>query len=339
MFGLASSLLSLITSIMSALSSIAQQALNQETTLLLTIALYLAGLSYFLGALIYALPLPFPSLKQWGPTMMKDAIYVTVWVMIYNIVLSVADSILNLLGVSWSSYLQTVDSELGSLLEVYGYIIFLLVLTFIPKFIVHNPQLVARGGWAGIIIYIASFIINLALKLEHTRPVLASLATQTLSLFVFESVIASVSIIIYNGAPLLIVMGVLLMALPFRIGRNAGAMLIATTLVYYIGIPAMPLVLNKIEEAIIFGTPSTYLTALQSLEIDPFIFVPSAGPILNILSFEFVNLQLAYFFALSGFVFGLADMIAGSTGEEIIKVDEYYKHKSGGNEEEEEEED
>ena len=87
---------------LSSFGTVQQSAFSPVT--FITFALYLSSLTYFLGVLIYMLPLPFRGLKEWGPTLIKDAIYVTVWVSIYNYVISFAQGLLSIIGASWNSF-------------------------------------------------------------------------------------------------------------------------------------------------------------------------------------------------------------------------------------------
>ena len=301
-----------------------------ETTTLLTLSLYLAALTYFIGVLIYMLPLPFKGLKEWGPTLIKDAIYVTVWISIYNYVLGFAQGMLTAFGTSWNNYLSYLGSEETSLGEIYLYILFLYFLTYLPQ-LIQSYWKIDLTSLTGIILFVASFLINFFLGgiIHNIQDLLKSLASETLNIIFFLIVLQTISLLIYKGAPILIVLGILLMSLPFRIGRRAGSMFIATALVFYIGIPLMPVVLKPFYYMTAGQPPSFYISVLQGLMINPFAFVRSAPFLLSMIRFEIEDLTIAYFIFLATLVFGVGDLIGVATATEIIELQSHLKYKAG----------
>ena len=281
-------------------------------TLFITIALYLAGLSYFLGALIYALPLPFPSLKQWGPTMMKDAIYVTVWVMIYNIVLSVADSILNLLGVNWTNFLTGLQNQTIEL----GVINF--VLNFLGGGGLKSVSNFLSGGTTTTFITTISvspsssqvFSVTPFSKLQlvgefiKDTGIVNIFASIVQDLFLFYLSVYILSVLIYNGTPLFITFGIFLMSLPFRIGRSIGATFIGTSLAFYIGLPLMSAFDSLIASAI-YGAYTPPLAIIGQYIV------------------EYLVARIAYIVLLAAIAGGLSRAI-GETAEELpFKIQRY----------------
>jgi len=335
--GFASSISNLFSGIAGITNIMSPQEIQQETVYLVTIAFYLAGLSYFLGALIYMIPLPFPTLKNWAPKMIKDAIYVTVWLSFYTYVLNAAQGFLSMFGTSWSDFICTINTEETGLFEIYLYIVGLFFLVSLPG-IISSAWEVDFESVVGVIVWVVATILNIIIDITGIKQVLSALSTQSLQLFIGVIEISTFYILIYSAAPLLIVLGILLMALPFRMGRQAGSALIATTLVFYVGLPLMPVILSGFENLILGGDPQFYINMLQGLFIVPWVFVPSAGPILGMLRFELIDLPLVYIMFLGVFSFGLAEVIASTTGFDIIKVETHFSKKHSEKEEETEDE-
>ena len=229
----------------------------------LEIASALGGLTYVIGALIYALPIPFRGLKDWGPTLMGDGIYVAFWTAFYSAIIS----FVNQISPPWHSYLSWLygtTAELGNLYTVVY-------------------------GVSGVL---AEYHINYA-PLSLASFFLSSAAAIFLYLLSF-------SLLIYENWELFIVLGIMLMAIPFRIGRSAGATLIAFAVVFYIGLPFFPtLNLNSVFSALA-GSSSPESAIQQSITN-------------NIANFIFDG--MAYFIVLILASVTLADLIGNYSGK------------------------
>ena len=171
-------------------------------------------LTYTIGALIYGLPIPFRGVKQWAPRLVGDGIYIAFWVAVYSTIMAFAEQIASTIGSSWSSYYPWLYQTN----------------TFIT-----NIYIVVQGA-SGL------------LSLVYVNYAMLSLASFFLSLeaTLFAFLIAF-SLIIQQNWGLFTSIGVLLMAIPFRIGRSAGATLIGFSMAFYIGLPLLPHFLNLIQ--------------------------------------------------------------------------------------------
>ena len=186
-------------------------AISQE---FINIAGALGGLTYTLGALIYALPVPFRKLKEWGPRLIGDGIYIMFWVMFYGVITAFAQQIASTIGASWDNYYTWLYQTN----------------TFIT-----NIYIIVQG-------------VSGLLSLVYINYAMLSLASFFLSLeAVLFSFLIALSIIVQENWGLFVVVGVMLMALPFRLGRSAGATLIAFSIVFYVGLPLLPHFLNLIQ--------------------------------------------------------------------------------------------
>ena len=194
---------------------------------LLTYALYLSSLTYFLGVLFYALPIPMKRIKKWGPTLIKDSIYSLVWLSIYNIIFYLAHLIMYYLNISWHHYFNVLLSDIINL-AIVEMILMLFSLAESPGLL----SIVPSSGWGKVLYGIAKTGASIANIKALSDAIEGSLTTYLVIYYLSE--------IIYYATPWLIALGVLLMSLPFRIGRSAGAGFIATALTFYVGLPLMP---------------------------------------------------------------------------------------------------
>ncbi|BFH73459.1 hypothetical protein SJAV_14030 [Sulfurisphaera javensis] len=227
----------------------------------------LASLTYTLGSLFYALPIPVYGVKKWGPKLITDSIYVIVWVTIYTAVLAFMQQLLDMLGASWPSYFQWLYT-----VENYDILQYEIV-----KGILDSIQYIA-GAFAPFMMF--SFLLSMATS--------------------FIEFLTIISQMIYQYSGLFIAMGILLMALPFRIGRSIGASFIAASIVFYIGLPYLPTFLTQLDLNILKMNlpPNPNISIVLQYEI-PQIFIA------NLLA------PTSYIILLSGLSIGLGNAIGG----------------------------
>ena len=227
----------------------------------------LASLSYSLGSLFYALPIPVYGIKKWGPRLISDSIYVIVWTTIYTGVLSFAEQLLSLLGVSWNSYFQW-------LYQVENYDI---IQYEIIKAMIDALQYLG-GTFAPFMLF--SFLLSIATS--------------------FIEFLTIISQMIYQYTGIFVALGILLMGLPFRIGRSIGASFIAASLVFYVGLPYLPTFLAQLDLNILnlHFPPNPSVTFLLQYAI-PEVFIA------NLL------MPSSYIILLSGLSIGLGNTIGG----------------------------
>jgi len=177
---------------------------------ILSLAFYLSILSYCLGALLRAIPLPFFHLKRLGRTLMVDGVFAAILVFSYQTLIRLIDYLSYVLGVNWATFTEWVTGRSS--------ILFLLLAAFKAIGIV-----IGKTGLGTIISSILS-------------PIVSSITTSlTTILTVFI-----IALVLRVAAGFLIALGVLMCSIPFRLARSAGAMIIAVTMVFSIGIPLMP---------------------------------------------------------------------------------------------------
>ncbi len=182
----------------------------------LPLALNLAILTYFIGVLILALPIPYRQLKKWGIRLISDAVLAAVLISAYNIILSIGDFTLNLLGYGWTGFMSWLTERTAILVTA------LMGLTYITSWI--------KGLGYSIVLSplgLASTYITLALSAIRMMYFIASF--------------------IWSFRSELLALGLLLYSLPLRIGKDVGAFFIAASLVMYVGFPLMPVFVNVFQ--------------------------------------------------------------------------------------------
>ena len=235
----------------------------------------LGDLTYILGALIYALPIPLRRLKNWAPKLMGDGVYIVFWSFAYNSVILLANTVESSFNVSWTEYFNFIQ-------EVQGYFISALV------------------GLEG-----ANAISTINLAPVSTISILF-LAVATL----FTAILI-VSIIVYQYWSFLSVLGIVLMAVPFRISRSAGATLLSFSLVFYFGLPPM------IDFMKLLGAGSVHAGLGQILS-NPWTFLTQTGTAYIIEYYLLV--PTTYLSLLAAITADLADTIGGYGGRIPLDV-------------------
>ena len=266
-----------------------------SSTELLLIGQALAVLTYMLGVAIYALPIPLSGLKRWAPRLVSDGIYALILVTIYNIIIATTDQLQVQLTGSWSSYVSWIDNTISTITTIYQYILAIVgALSAIP----YAGQLIQA--------IFPVWVVNTVLS-------------GTLS---FLSTLDLISLFVYNDYQVLIAMGMALFALPFRIGRAIGASLIASSVVFYIGLPYMPtflldLGLSPINPHNIYVPPNQQITNATVVNTFQLIYQYVVPSVIGYAVFG----PIIYLTILGGLSIGLANMIAGYGGRLPFPLD------------------
>lgn len=176
----------------------------------LELAFYFSALAYYLGALLRALPLPFPSVKRLSRTLMSDGIFSMSLAFSYKLILYAISYISGALGASWPAF---------------------------------NAYVAARAS--ALIVYIASLkLVGLALSAYQLSFLTQSVISPILSLLMTSlaallSVWALFAVFSRIGGQL-IALGILLHSIPLRLTRGVGAMLISMVIVFTTCGPLLP---------------------------------------------------------------------------------------------------
>ncbi len=184
----------------------------------LRVAYELSILSFYIGVLIYALPIPWPPLKRWAPRLMIDGFFTAALAALFYGLLSTSDYVARVLGGSWELFQGWLSTAISTLISLKG---FVFVITMITS---QFPFASAIGS--------------------ALRPVdrVADIG------FITIAWISALMIIVSNFGKALAAIGIALSAVPFRISRSAGAWLLSFVLVFNAGLQVLPSFLATLAE-------------------------------------------------------------------------------------------
>lgn len=178
------------------------------------VAYKLSMLSFYLGVLVYALPVPWRGVKRWAPILIADGIFTLILLLSMDVILNASNTIARMTGGSWELFQSWLTRILGILLD------FKLAIASLKML----PDI---AGITDGILYALSPI---------DKAVNAAIF--------FAAAIAGVAWIVRDLGFLLLAIGLALYAVPFRISRGAGAWLIAFVLVFNAGLQVMPVFIS-----------------------------------------------------------------------------------------------
>lgn len=189
---------------------------------LLPLAYSLSLLTFSLGTVLYGSPIPVKPVKKWGVLMMYDGMASALLVSLYSLLVRLGDYLLTVLGASWPQFMIWLTSRTSILVTFY----------------IGLQSMATALKISGVDL--------LAELLKHVGGLVATSLTAI-------KVIYLISAVIYSIRGKILAVGILLYSIPLRIGKTAGAAMIALSLVYYVGLPLMP------TFAAFFESPSTVM--------------------------------------------------------------------------------
>ncbi|MEM4542979.1 MAG: hypothetical protein QW583_03945, partial [Sulfolobales archaeon] len=183
---------------------------------LLSLAYMLSLLTYSLGAVLYGSPLPLKSIKKWGVLMMYDGLASAVLVSTYSLLLKLGDYFLAVLGASWPNFITWLTGRTTTLVASY---------------------LAIQSIAAALKVSGADILVEL---LKHISSLIATSLTAIKTIYL-------ISTVVYSLRDKILAIGILLYTIPLRMGKSAGAAIVALSIVYYIGMPLMPVFALALE--------------------------------------------------------------------------------------------
>ncbi|WP_338599200.1 DNA import protein CedA [Sulfolobus tengchongensis] len=255
---------------------------------ILYLAIVIDSLSYSLGAILYGSPIPVRAVKDMGYKMILNSLYVAVLSNIFGFIISLVNQLQTVLGVSWNVFYLDIG-----LLQV---------------------QMVTALNMAKIIYVVIATILYYSristILSSFITPILQYISFLT-DLLILLNFYMNLGAFIQTSYMLLIAIGVLLMSLPFQMGKGIGSLLIAFTIVFYIGFPLLPILISSTSplqsQNLIFQD-----IALQTEEF--FGDIPA-------LSYSFIIVPLTYIGVLAGFSIVLESFIGGYAGKLPIPIE------------------
>ncbi|MEM1685727.1 MAG: hypothetical protein QXO93_02120 [Acidilobaceae archaeon] len=180
------------------------------------LAIKLSILTFYLGVLIYSLPIPIRSIKKWGPELIWDSMLALLIVLLYSVLYEASFRLASLLGGSKALFINWYGNSVATALSIK---VITSILQSFPSSLVFSN------------------VIS-ALVIPFDR-----IATLTI---IFLTTLGGIGELVFvYGIPLMVI-GVVLFSLPFKIARSAGAWLISFILVFTIGLQLLPVFILNI---------------------------------------------------------------------------------------------
>ena len=155
---------------------------------------------------MYLLPIPLTGLKRWGPRLISDALFILVLSASIGAIFSFADFLRSILGGDWHYFLL-----------------------FLKGLVVQNTLTL-------IVLSQAQYILS-KFGLSKVLGIIVQTISYSLYVLLMFYILA---LIIRSAYGVIASLGIALMSIPFRIARNAGAFLLAFSIVFYIALPLYP---------------------------------------------------------------------------------------------------
>ncbi len=185
----------------------------------LLVAYKLSLLSFYIGVLVYTLPVPLPGLKRWAPTLISDSIVAAGLSFLFFHLFRLGEYIMGLLGGSWDFLFKWYHDSLATVISIKT---LLVVIQAIP-----DPL--------GVI--------------DAIRSLVSPVDKAVTGALLFLATIGGLIELVRNYAVVIAAIGIALYAVPFRLARGGGAWLLAFSLAFSIGLPLLPVFLVSIAES------------------------------------------------------------------------------------------
>lgn len=183
---------------------------------ILLVAFKLAMLTFYLGILVYASPLPISRFKRWAPELILDSIYAVLLIALYYFLFDASEALASLIGGSWEAFKTWLSSSLS-------FVMYLKTLAVLLKSVITQVPL-------------ASTVV----------PLLSPLDRAATTAILFLITVAGIAEIVRNYGLVLMAIGVALYSVPFKLTKGPGAWIIAFILVFNTGLPVLPLFLEYV---------------------------------------------------------------------------------------------
>ena len=199
------------------------------STLFIVIASNLTVFTYNIGVLIYSLPIPSRRLKKWAPMLIEDSIYTALMILLFTTALYASDYV--------AAFSGTTLTDIASWLKDNAHHF---AVEYLVRRLASIPiRLIPVGGGV-----ISSLVILPVSLIFYT--VMTATATLLVPIYILVKLRSFIA-----------ALGVALYAIPFRIGRNIGASLIAFALVGYVAFHYVPQWVSLIQGTVEGGYNGT----------------------------------------------------------------------------------
>ncbi|GEM_PF-2920568 len=258
----------------------------------------LAVLAYFLGIMMQTLPIPWKSIRAYGPMLMWDAVVAEIATATIGLVQILVLWVSNLLQ-------QSIDAPFTTSSNAMAIII---------------SQLSALDSSLFVLIATLSASVILAPVASALSSILGPILTWTTVALIVWLIVQSILGFLHTIWISLYTLGVIFLAIPFRLGRRLGSTMMATSIVLIIMLPFMPSLaiwlegnlgyhsaIQPIEDIIAKskGNPLKLLKLIPQLPVSVASLMVSV--VLSLVIFPF-----AYFFIVSMVARSLASLLGSN---------------------------
>ncbi|MEM3802577.1 MAG: hypothetical protein QW183_07080, partial [Saccharolobus sp.] len=245
---------------------------------ILYLAMTIDSLTYSLGALLYGSPIPIYSIKRLGQKMITDAIQVAIWANLFYFIINLINQIQSYVGANWNVFYSVgylLELQLSIYINAFKtlYTVLDTVISYFRLNIIFSPLILP-------LLQYATFLTDLAMLL---------------------SFYIDLGILIQSAYEIFISIGILLMALPFRIGKGIGSLLISSTIIFYIGLPILPLLILSAAPTNLNTLLSEYFSLGEQIVIAD----------IPLLVYAYIVLPVIYISILAGFSAILSSFLSG----------------------------
>ncbi|MEM3522831.1 MAG: hypothetical protein QXD78_07325 [Candidatus Bathyarchaeia archaeon] len=203
----------------------------------MSVAIFIAELSYLLGIILYAAPIPYPSIKSAAREFMEDSGKLIVGLLVIDLFLYITSLQFSYVEGALLDYTNRADSTIAEMahlqkvtvggVSIFGvavFAIFLLIRLFRNAFII-TPEDVREG------MQLAARVCSIVAKI--LSPVCMLYGVVVLIQILFKAYCE----LIFRHWTTLVGLGILLYLIPFKIGRPAAKFLIGFGMISYLMIP------------------------------------------------------------------------------------------------------
>ncbi len=205
---------------------------------ILLLAFSLSVLTYYLGTLIYALPIPWWGLKRWAPTLIYDGAASALLIFSAGVIVSSTEYIAGLLGASWGNFYSWSAQRIS----------------YVAMF---------TAGIGLLKTWFSSNIVGGNVFGAFVNPLITALTYVMIAL----ETITIIGLIVQTYFTKMIFLGILLFSIPFRIARSIGAGLLSFAIVFYVGLPLLPLFTSYFSLTTIDGSSFLVGKSLDELGV------------------------------------------------------------------------
>jgi len=177
---------------------------------LILLAFSLSILTYYIGVLIYTIPVPWWGLKRWAPTLIYDSLASIILLFSYTAITSFTSYLASIFNANWDTLVNWIIARISVLSTVS---------LALSSLVVIGSKILVPTVLSALIGPLLSTIFYIMLTLQ---------------------IILTLTLVVKQYYTKLLILGIVLYSVPFRLARSVGSGIIAFTIVFSIGLPLLP---------------------------------------------------------------------------------------------------